>query len=43
MALVIFIAFAYVDSLWSQAYLEEIQNHWSNAPIVDVLYVNLKD
>ncbi len=34
--LVFFISFGYVYSLWSQQYLESVDESWATAPIVDV-------
>lgn len=42
-SLVFFVGFAYVNSLWSQKYLQGVQDHWEMSPIVDVKFVNLKD
>ena len=35
--LVLFVAFAYVNSLWSQQYLQYVESQWELAPIVDVI------
>eukprot|EP00347_Sterkiella_histriomuscorum_P016901 403351416 len=39
MGFVLFIAFAYVDSLWSQKYLKKVQDHWSVGPITDIQFI----
>lgn len=36
LGLIFFISFAYVNSLWSQKYLEEVSVHWEHSPITDV-------
>lgn len=38
--LVFFISFAYVNSLWSQKYLQEVEATWELSPIVDLQLVD---
>ena len=38
---VLYIAFGYVYSLWSQVYLQSVDQAWATAPIVDIQFLNV--
>ncbi|CDW86169.1 UNKNOWN [Stylonychia lemnae] len=42
-ALTLFVAFAYINSLWSQDYLHNVQKFWEKGPITDIILKSQSD